>query len=259
MKIINLIKAICFIWLIIFVVDIFRMFGKIEPIIIFDEFEYMYEGNRYTEYTSLGYKVIITEAGWEKSGKVTFAFIKTAPDFDYIIREENMVCDKQRFDIYEDDNFIYYSKCTRNIQIEVDRILYSVEEAIKQNILTINQLIQELGLHTETKVLYTLETKSLSCPEYGIEPEFYTVINSGLAYYCLESVNIYVGPQYYDFKDAYLDKIYLESILALMTQTGSYSDGSKLYTDNYTKILVCNDGSIVLGNSKLESDEIFCK
>ncbi len=247
------------IWIVIFLFNLFMMSNHTKPIVIFDTFTYEYEGYNYTEYTSLGYKVIMKEKGWLKESKLAFIWTENIPNMKFIVRDETEGdCGKAFEPFYEDEHYEYYFSCDKDIFIEIDKEKYPVKDALDKKLITIEELKEFIDVEEKRKILYSFELNNSSCQAFTEDVNQLKMLNTNLYTYCLDEVNIYINSKYYTFQEVFNDKITLDSLTLEMKEIGNYDNGAKMYTDFYANILICPNERIVIGNSDMVYYDFMC-
>ncbi len=248
-------------FVLMFLFDLLSMSRGTKPLIVIDEFSYEYEEAIYTEYTSLGYKIVIKEIGFIKEGSLHSVFEETKPDdLTFIVRDKTGdICPAGELMFYEDEHFEYYFNCKKNVYIEIDREEYPISDALKDGLVTIKDLEDKVNFEAEVKVDFSFETYRDDCNEFSGEVEYLKNPKDGLYIYCLERANVYVNRDFYSFAEVYGNELKLDSLIVGLNKGITYDDGSVMYSDGVNQLLVCDNGDVVLGPEEMAYYDILCK
>ena len=114
---------------------------------------YVYFDGTVTEYIGLGYKMIDynRKSIKEKSFKIITNKVEDLTDSLVIIDNTSDVCAEEIYNFYEDENNKYYFNCKKEYEIKIDNKKYKLEDALKNNLIKVDELSNYLEFMTEQK------------------------------------------------------------------------------------------------------------
>lgn len=248
-------------WLVVFGLNFMMHKQNQKPILTWKTVQYQDDDNHIVEYYSLGYKVIIKEQGWIKSSTMKPLWEKTRPDVKFfVVDETEEPCESGKTYFYEDNYYKYYFNCNRKIKIQMNKKEYTLNEALQQKLITIEELQEKLSFAKENKVQFTMEvTFDKECDTLQGDSSKLVKVKDHLYYYCVNSANIYVNRNYSSFQEAFQNTIQTDMITIDMHPERQYEGGGMMYANHDYRMLVCQNKDVVLGPTTMEFLDMFCK